>query len=347
MPSLRNTTTLSLQSLTQLETEQLNTRDRGESSSDEDSINAPTTHLSKDDIIALGIKRFDLLHEAAWIKLGLELARVASSTTSSTQTDDNADIPAVVENIPKIPKAYSCFPVIASLKKCVSPLGLTMLALVTSVVYFALQYELSAKANNLALRESCRSHPVRFHLSRNKLQQLTNYQNDTYLQSLAICQDASYKGDVDMSRRSLANSTVLISNLANSSLDQLLTNTSERIKQLLVLGRYHYRHVYSWMGHFSAEWHAGEFIVNFISYLLLAAVVWKFIGKIWSLIVRCLLTTLWLLLSIFFEIRVEPSPRGRHFWVNWRSPKALWRNLLQRIRNFARSPVFGSGRYHL
>jgi hypothetical protein len=48
----------------------------------------------------------------------------------------------------------------ATLKKCYSPFSLAIVALVTAGIYFALQYELSVEANHLALRESCRSHPV-------------------------------------------------------------------------------------------------------------------------------------------------------------------------------------------
>ena len=142
MTALGNATTRPLQNLTQPKMGPLSTGDRSESSSNEDStVNTPTADLSEDDIAELKIKRLNLLSEVAQIELSIELARLAPSTTSSTQTE-----------------------VIASLNKCVSPLSLTILALVTSAIYFALQYELSAKANNLASRESCRSHPVRFHL---------------------------------------------------------------------------------------------------------------------------------------------------------------------------------------
>jgi hypothetical protein len=48
----------------------------------------------------------------------------------------------------------------ATLKKCYSPIGLAIATFVTAGIYFVLQYELSVEANHLALRESCRSHPV-------------------------------------------------------------------------------------------------------------------------------------------------------------------------------------------
>jgi hypothetical protein len=48
----------------------------------------------------------------------------------------------------------------ATLKKCYSPISLAIATFVTAGIYFVLQYELSVEANHLALRESCRSHPV-------------------------------------------------------------------------------------------------------------------------------------------------------------------------------------------
>jgi hypothetical protein len=48
----------------------------------------------------------------------------------------------------------------ATLKKCYSPISLAIATFMAAGIYFALQYKLSVEANHLALRESCRSHPV-------------------------------------------------------------------------------------------------------------------------------------------------------------------------------------------
>jgi hypothetical protein len=78
---------------------------------------------------------------------------------SSSNEDNTSDAPQVHSST----KTSGRNPIATMLKKCFNPLSLAILALITAGIYFALQYELSVEANNLALRESCRSHPVSSH----------------------------------------------------------------------------------------------------------------------------------------------------------------------------------------
>jgi len=78
---------------------------------------------------------------------------------SITRTESDAHLTAVEDNS-EASMHSGPNPFAVTLKGCFSPVGLGILALITAGVYFVFQYELSVEANILALRESCRSHPV-------------------------------------------------------------------------------------------------------------------------------------------------------------------------------------------
>ncbi|KAF8849246.1 hypothetical protein BDZ45DRAFT_240023 [Acephala macrosclerotiorum] len=61
-----------------------------------------------------------------------------------------------------------------------------ILGVVTAALYFGFQYKLTAEANELTLRESCRSHP-----------------NNTFLQGQKTCQTARLESDVEITQRSI------------------------------------------------------------------------------------------------------------------------------------------------
>ncbi|KAH8665691.1 hypothetical protein BGZ60DRAFT_409729 [Tricladium varicosporioides] len=73
----------------------------------------------------------------------------------------------------------------SGIRKYFTP-GVAFLGLATAGIYFGLQWRLSAEANELSLRESCRSHP-----------------NNTFLQTLEACKIARLEGDFEISRRSM------------------------------------------------------------------------------------------------------------------------------------------------
>ncbi|CZR65759.1 uncharacterized protein PAC_15659 [Phialocephala subalpina] len=74
------------------------------------------------------------------------------------------------------------------------------LGIVVTALVFYPQYKVAVQANELALAESCRSHPVRI-LGNCQPAKLTVEQNNSFLQSLDTCQAARRKGDFDISRR--------------------------------------------------------------------------------------------------------------------------------------------------
>lgn len=167
MPTLGNITTLPTQDPSQPEARPADGKDAVQSFVDEESnTNAPEVHLNQVDSTALEVERQNIIRE---IELGIEnLAR----PTSPPQTESQEGISAAMEDVPEVSTSSGPNLISAAFKKCISPMGLAVLTLVTAGIYFALQYGLSAEANRLSLRESCRSHPVRFHIIKDDLQPL-------------------------------------------------------------------------------------------------------------------------------------------------------------------------------
>ena len=79
---------------------------------------------------------------------------------SSTRTEYHSRILTPVKDPPEASTTIDQKAIAATLKKYYSPTSLAIATFVTAGIYFVLQYELSVEANHLALRESCRSHPV-------------------------------------------------------------------------------------------------------------------------------------------------------------------------------------------
>jgi len=83
-----------------------------------------------------------------------------------------------------------------------------------------------------------------------------------------------------------------------------------------------------------------ELIKNCIFYWVITRVIWKSTAAIWSYVLK---RPLWELVTLFFEIKIEPSQRGPHVWVrrrrlSWLLPflKSLSRLFLNCIILFIR-----------
>lgn len=130
-----------------------------------------------------------------------------------------------------------------------------------------------------------------------------------------------------------------MASLPNASFSQFLANATEWIHQLPGSGKYQY-HRFSDPLVISIT-RLYVFIENCTLCLALTMVIWKSMPVVWSYVLK---GTLWWVLTLFLEIRIESSPRGPHFWVKWRpppSPKTLWRNFLRGVRNIISLSAFG------
>jgi len=250
----------------------------------------------------------------------LQLYVERSSPPSVARTEDRANSVAVEDVHEASKDSKHSGPGLFSRirKKCFSPLGLALLALVTTTLYFVLQYDLSVEANRLTLRESCRSHP-----------------NDSYLQTLAICQDARLEGDVDSNLRSPVVSKKLLASLPNITFEPLLIDSNKYISALLAWAKYVYAGLDSWIVIFFERTFRILSIQNCKIYLGLITLIW-ISWPVTSFCLSWLMVSLWWSLTIFLEIQIEESPRGTHFWVRRKAPsaQALYRNLSEGLRMF-------------
>ena len=63
-----------------------------------------------------------------------------------------------------------------------------------------------------------------------------------------------------------------------------------------------------------------HFRQNCLLYWVITTVIWKFTAAIWSYVLKRLLLGL---VTLFFEIKIEPSQRGPHVWVRRRRLSCL------------------------